>query len=45
MRDIELGKSRKSTKQTLKKDLRRIISTGKGFAVFGGFFVLYECMV
>ena len=41
MREIDLGKTRKSTRQVLRKDFRRIVGTGKGFAVFGGFFVLY----
>ena len=45
MRDIELGKSRRSTRHVLLKDLRRIKGTGKGFAVFGGIIMFYECMI
>lgn len=45
MREIEVGKVRRSTTIVLRKDWRRILSTGKGFASFGGFFVLFECMI
>jgi import inner membrane translocase subunit TIM22 len=41
MRDIDLGKSRRSTRHVLKKDLRRIIGTSKGFAIFGGIILFY----
>lgn len=29
----------------MKKDLRRIMGTSKGFAIFGGIMLLYECMI
>ena len=29
----------------LRKDWRRMMGTARGFASFGGFFVLYECMI
>ena len=45
MREIEIGKVRRSTPIVLRKDWRRIWGTGKGFASFGGFFVLFECMI
>lgn len=41
MREIEIGKVRRSTPIVLRKDWRRIMGTGKGFASFGGFFVLF----
>lgn len=45
MREIEVGKVRRSTAIVLRKDWRRMMSSSKGFASFGGFFVLFECMI
>lgn len=45
MREIEIGKVRRSTAIVLRRDWRRIWGTGKGFATFGGLFVLFECMI
>lgn len=45
MREIEIGKSRRSTRYVLRKDARRIKGTGKGFAVFGAIIMFYECMI
>lgn len=41
MREVEIGKIRRSTAIVLRKDWRRISGTGKGFATFGFFFVLF----
>lgn len=41
MREVEIGKIRRSTAIVLRKDWRRISGTGKGFASFGFFFVLF----
>ena len=45
MREIEIGKVRRSTAIVLRKDWRKMKGTGKGFATFGGIFVLFECMI
>jgi len=45
MREIEIGKIRRSTAIVFRKDFRRIFGTAKGFASFGFFLVLYECMM
>lgn len=45
MRDINFGKTRKSTRHVLRKDFRRIKGTSKGFAVFGGIIMFYECLI
>jgi len=45
MRHIEIGKIRNSTPIVLRKDWRKMKGTARGFATFGGIFVLFECMV
>ena len=45
MREIEIGKVRRSTAIVLRKDWRKMTGTSKGFATFGGVFVLFECMI
>jgi import inner membrane translocase subunit TIM22 len=41
MREIEIGKIRRSTRIVLRKDWRKIMNSGKAFASFGGFFLLF----
>lgn len=41
MREIEIGKIRRSNAIVLRKDTRKIMGTAKGFASFGGVFVLF----
>lgn len=41
MREIEIGKVRRSTAIVLRKDWRKMKGTSKGFATFGGIFVLF----
>ena len=41
MREIEVGKIRRSTSIVLRKDWRKMKGTARGFASFGGIFVFY----
>ncbi len=34
-----------TTRDALRMDLKKIRGTAKGFAIFGAFFALFECMV
>ena len=45
MREIEVGKIRRSTSIVLRKDWRKMKGTARGFASFGGIFVFYECLI
>ncbi|CAM6001665.1 unnamed protein product [Sphagnum balticum] len=45
MRDYEIGKMRRSMAIVFRRDWRKILGTGKGFASFGGIFVFFECAI